>query len=306
MSNEPLVLLGNADKWLAESLESVLTQGGYRVMATTKRQQVLELARRYVPDGIVLDMGLDQRASDNLALCRALRADPAISRATPIILTTAGPALRAQQLEALRAGAWELRGDPLDMEELILRLGVYVQGKLEVDRLGTEGMIDRASGLYNDTGINRRSAELAAFTARQGLPLACVVFRPDNGDLSAGAADRLAQALQRAGRISDVVGRTGPVEFAVFAPATDETGAEGLVQRITDAVSRAAARGPERRAATIGRSRAKKNRVPAPNPIRDSTCSSEPIAVASWRQIASPRPVCENSWPRRPASLRSG
>ncbi|OLC08741.1 MAG: hypothetical protein AUH41_07380 [Gemmatimonadetes bacterium 13_1_40CM_66_11] len=241
MSNEPLVLLGNADKWLAESLESVLTQGGYRVMATTKRQQVLELARRYVPDGIVLDMGLDQRASDNLALCRALRADPAISRATPIILTTAGPALRAQQLEALRAGAWELRGDPLDMEELILRLGVYVQGKLEVDRLGTEGMIDRASGLYNDTGINRRSAELAAFTARQGLPLACVVFQPDNGDLSAGAADRLAQALQRAGRISDVVGRTGPVEFAVFAPATDETGAEGLVQRITDAVSRAAA-----------------------------------------------------------------
>ncbi len=241
MPNEPLVLLGNADNWLTESLESVLTQGGYRIMATTKRQQVLELARRYAPDGIVLDMGLDQRASDNLALCRALRADPGISRATPIILTTAGPALRAQQLEALRAGAWELRGDPLDMEELILRLGVYVQGKLEVDRLGTEGMIDRASGLYNDTGINRRSAELAAFTARQGLPLACVVFQPDNGDLSAGAADRLAQALQRAGRISDVVGRTGPAEFAVFAPATDETGAEGLVQRITDAVSRAAA-----------------------------------------------------------------
>ena len=241
MPNEPLVLLGNADKWLAESLESVLTQGGYRVLATTKRQQVLELARRYVPDGIVLDMGLDQRASDNLALCRALRADPAISRATPIILTTAGPALRAQQLEALRAGAWELRGDPLDMEELILRLGVYVQGKLEVDRLGIEGMVDRASGLYNDTGINRRSAELAAFTARQGLPLACVVFQPDNGDLTAAAADRLAQALQRAGRISDAVGRTGPAEFTVFAPATDETGAEGLVQRITDAVSRAAA-----------------------------------------------------------------
>src|SRR6266566_3224859 len=238
---EPLVLLANADKWLTESLESVLTQGGYRVIVTAKRSQVLDVARRQLPDALLLDMALEQRTTDSLALCRALRADPAISRATPIILTTAGPALRAQQLEALRAGAWELRGDPLDMEELILRLGVYVQGKLEVDRLGTEGMIDRASGLYNDTGINRRSAELAAFTARQGLPLACVVFQPDNGDLSAGAADRLAQALQRAGRISDVVGRTGPVEFAVFAPATDETGAEGLVQRITDAVSRAAA-----------------------------------------------------------------
>src|SRR2546422_5488100 len=241
VSTEPLVLLANSDKWLTESLESVLTQSGYRVIVTAKRQQVLELARRQLPDAILLDMALDQRVTDNLALCRTLRGDSVISRATPIILTTAGPALRAQQLEALRAGAWELRGDPLDVEELVLRLGVYIQGKLEVDRLGAEGMIDRASGLYNDTGINRRSAELAAFTARQGLPLACVVFQPDNGDLSAGAADRLAQALQRAGRISDVVGRTGPVEFAVFAPATDETGAEGLVQRITDAVSRAAA-----------------------------------------------------------------
>src|SRR6266436_4370142 len=238
MPNEPLVLLGNADKWLTESLESVLTQGGYRIMATTKRQQVLELARRYAPDGIVLDMGLDQRASDNLALCRALRADPAISRATPIILTTAGPALRAQQLEALRAGAWELRGDPLDMEELILRLGVYVQGKLEVDRLGIEGLVDRASGLYNDVGMSRRAAEMAAFTARQGLPLACAVFQPANGSggggagLTPGSADRLALAFRRVGRISDAVCRTGATEFAVFAPATDESGAQGLAQRI--------------------------------------------------------------------------
>jgi len=241
MPTEPVVLLANADQWLTESLESVLTQGGYRVLSTAKRQQVLELARRYLPDCILLDMGLDQRANDNLALCRALRGDPSISRATPIILLTAGPALRAQQIEALRAGAWELRGDPLDMEELVLRLGVYVQGKLEVDRIGAEGLVDRTSGLYNDAGMARRAAELAAFTARQGMPLACAVFQPADGVLTSTAADRLALAFQRAGRISDAVCRTGAAEFAVFAPATDETGAEGLVQRITDAVSRTAA-----------------------------------------------------------------
>src|SRR5258705_998918 len=235
MATEPLVLLANSDKWLTESLESVLIQGGYRVIATAKRPQVLELARRHLPDGLLLDMALEQRASDSLALCRSLRADPMISRAMPIILTTAGPALRAQQLDALRAGASQLRGDPLDMEELVHRLGVYVQGHLEVARIDELGLIDRASGLYNDAGLNRRSEEIAAFTARQGLPLACVVFQPDDGALSAGAADRLAQAFRQAGRISDAVGRTGPAEFAVFAPATDKTGAEGLVQRITDA-----------------------------------------------------------------------
>jgi len=241
MPTKPIVLLANADTWLTESLESVLTQGGYQVVATAERQQVLELARRYLPDGILLDTGLDQRTSDNLTLCRTLRADPSISRATPIILLTAGPALRAQQVDALRAGAWELRGDPLDMEELVLRLGVYVQGKLEVDRLGSEGMIDRASGLYNDVGMTRRAAELAAFTVRQGLPLACAVFQPSNGILTASSADRLALAVRNAGRISDAVCRTGPAEFTVFAPATDETGAEGLVQRISDAVARTAA-----------------------------------------------------------------
>jgi CheY-like chemotaxis protein len=239
-ANTPLILLANADKWLTESLESVLVQGGYRVVATAKRQQALELARRQLPDGILLDVGLDQRASDNLALCRALRADPAISRATPIILTTAGPALRAQQMDALRAGAWELRGEPLDTEELLLRFGVYIQAKREADRLGSEGLLDRASGLYNDEGITRRSAELAAFTAREGMPLACAVFEPAE-PLTLGAADRLALAFRRAGRISDAVGRTGPAEFIVFAPATDETGVEGLVQRITDAVARTAA-----------------------------------------------------------------
>ena len=239
MAVEPLVLLANADRWLTESLESVLTQGGYRVITTSKRQQVLELARRQLPDAILLDLGLDHRASDNLTLCRALRADGTISRATPIVLTTVGPALRQQQIDALRAGAWELRGDPLDLEELVLRLGVYVQGKLELDRHSTAGLIDRVSGLYNDDGVARRAGELAAFTAREGLPLACAVFAPDDGGgaLTAGAADRLAIAFKRVGRVSDAIGRTGPAEFTVFAPATDATGAEGMAQRITDAVS---------------------------------------------------------------------
>jgi DNA-binding response OmpR family regulator len=240
MAQEPLVLLANADTWLTESLESVLTQGGYRVVTTAKRQQVLELARRQLPDAILLDLGLDQRASDSFTLCRALRADGMISRATPIILMTSGPGLRQQHLDALRAGAWELRGDPLDIEELVLRLGAYVQGKLELDRLHNDGLLDPVSGLYNQAGVAKRSTELAAFTAREGLPLSCAVFQPPDGAaaaLTAPVADRLALAFKRAGRVSDAIGRTAPTEFTVFAPATDATGAEGMVQRITDAVS---------------------------------------------------------------------
>jgi DNA-binding response OmpR family regulator len=144
---QPLVLLANADKWLAESLESVLTQGGFRVTTTDKRQKVVELAQKHRPDAILLDLGLDRRSSDSFALCRALRADPTVSAATPIVLMTAGPASRSQQIDALRAGAWELRGDPIDMEELVLRLRAYVRGKIEVDRLRTATDETAAEGL---------------------------------------------------------------------------------------------------------------------------------------------------------------
>src|SRR5260370_18879196 len=109
MSPEPVVLLANSDKWLTESLESVLIQGGYRVIATAKRPQVLELARRHLPDGVLLDMALDQRGSDSLALYRSLRAHPTISRAMPVILTTPGRAPSAQQLDSPRAGACDVR-----------------------------------------------------------------------------------------------------------------------------------------------------------------------------------------------------
>jgi DNA-binding response OmpR family regulator len=239
---QPVVLLAISGKWLAESLETVLTQARYRVVVATTRQQIVEQVRRHHPDGILLELGLDRHSTDVFSLCRALRADPAVSHATPIVLLTAGPALRAQQIESLRAGAWELRGDPLDIEELVLRLAVYVRGKLEIDRRGVDGMLDRVSGLYNEAGLARRSEELAALTARHGMGLACAVFRPSDaaggGTLTESAADRLAVAFKRAGRVSDAVGRTGPAEFTVFAPATDENGAEGLVHRISDAVSR--------------------------------------------------------------------
>jgi PleD family two-component response regulator len=116
-----------------------------------------------------------------------------------------------------------------------------VQGKLESDRQRADRMIDPASGLYNDTGFARRSAELAAFVVRERLPLSCAVFQPANGAVAMVpvAADRLAQAFKRAGRISDALGRTGTAEFAVFAPATDEVGAHGMVQRLSDAVAKA-------------------------------------------------------------------
>ncbi|MGH7607312.1 MAG: response regulator transcription factor, partial [Gemmatimonadales bacterium] len=163
LRHAPLILLANADEWFRQSIELVLVQGGFHVILADSGAAALEQARRHHPDGVVLDLTFRPQWPDAFAVCRSLRQppDPPISPAAPIILTTPGPVLRAQQIEALRHGAWELRGDPLDTEELSLRLSAYVQAKLELDRQMAEGLVDRASGLYNDVGTLRRADELA-------------------------------------------------------------------------------------------------------------------------------------------------
>ena len=223
---KPLILLGGAEEWLTRSIDSVLGNAGYQVARARTGQDALDMAPHERPDAILLDIGIED--PDGFAVCRALRAHPAVSAATPIVLLTLTTPTRTEQLDALRAGAWELRGQPLDAEELLLRLAVFTRGKLELERLGGEGLVDQVSGLYNATGVARRSEELAALTARQGMPLACVVFRSSNGD-----GDDLARAFKTHGRISDAIGRTAYDEFAVFAPATDGPAAARLVKRLT-------------------------------------------------------------------------
>ena len=92
---QPLILLANGDKWFLDSLESVLSQGGYRVVTANRRPIVLAKARELRPDAIILDLSLGVSlhgpAGDGFGLCRALRADSAVSPATPIVVTTAGP-----------------------------------------------------------------------------------------------------------------------------------------------------------------------------------------------------------------------
>jgi DNA-binding response OmpR family regulator len=232
-SLSPLILLGHGDEMFRRSLANVLGQGGNRVIVANDADSAFTAATTRRPDGIILDVELAQ--PNNFALCRALRTHAAVSIATPIILTTYGPASRTQQLAALRAGAWEVRGEPLDTEELLLRLAAYVQGKLEVERTGVDSLVDPASGLYSAAGVARRSEELAALTAREGMALACAVFRAE--DRAGVDSDRLAVAFKQAGRLSDAIGRTGPTEFTVFAPATDEPAAERLVQRMRESVA---------------------------------------------------------------------
>jgi PleD family two-component response regulator len=221
----PLVLIANDQEWSARSLESILGPNGFSVVRAYTGQQALERARTSQPDLIILDAQMPDM--HGFEVCRTLRSDPRFSATTPIVITTSGPSGRTQRLEAYRAGAWEFLGQPLDGEALLLKLNTFLQSKREVDSLREENLLDPGSGLYNMRGLSRRAREIGAEAFRRRDPIACVVFAPDvdeeveaEDDEGRRMSDQVALLFRQAGRASDAIGRLGPAEYGVIAPAT--------------------------------------------------------------------------------------
>jgi len=236
--SKPLVLVANDQEWSARSLESILIPKGYEVVRAYTGRQALERARTAHPDIVILDAQMPDL--HGVEVCRQLRSDPRFSPTVPIIITTAGPSGRAQRLEAYQAGAWEFLGQPLDGESLLLKLDAFLRAKLEVDRVHDASLLDEVTGLYNMRGLSRRAREIGSEAYRRRHALTCVVFAPEGAGLDEAAAGTAAtelaavvgEALRSAGRSSDAIGRLGPLEFAVIAPATGPEAALKLVDRL--------------------------------------------------------------------------
>jgi PleD family two-component response regulator len=252
----PLVLIANDQEWSARSLESILGPNGYAVVRAYTGQQALERARTSQPDIIILDAQMPD--IHGFEVCRALRSDPRFSSTTPIVITTSGPSGRTQRLEAYRAGAWEFLGQPLDGEALLLKLHTFLQSKRQVDLLREENLLDSGTGLYNMRGLARRAREIGSDAIRRREALACVVFAPESElettdeeapeEELVRMSDQVGVVFRQVGRVSDAIGRLGPTEFAVIAPATGADGAVRLVNRLGGAVeaTRIPVRGGER------------------------------------------------------------
>jgi diguanylate cyclase (GGDEF)-like protein len=240
-SRPPLVLVANDQEWSARSIESVLGPRGYAALRVATSERTLELARIAQPDAIILDMALPDLGGR--VVCERLRQDPLLPLNVPIICTTSAIASRSERLDAYAAGAWELCAEPLDAEVLLLKLDAFVQAKLASDRIREETLVDDETGLYNARGLARRAREIGSDAIRRSDAVACVVFSAEqespSSDADSAQSDReIAEAVSRVcqanSRLSDAVGRLGPNEYAIIAPATSEEGAERIVTRLRD------------------------------------------------------------------------
>src|SRR5947208_13979908 len=130
-SRNPRVLVVEDDEEIAGVLQRSLRLEGYEVRLSGDGEAALADARAFVPDLVVLDLGLPKL--DGIEVARRLRADDDV----PILMLTARDAVDAR-VEGLDTGADDYLVKPFDFGELLARLRALVRrGRLPLllDRL---------------------------------------------------------------------------------------------------------------------------------------------------------------------------
>ena len=235
----PVVLVADNQEWSLRSIESILGPEGYAVLRAFSGQQTLDLARVIQPDVIIIESSMHDMTA--VQICDLLRGDPHVGPSIPIIVATTRLESRAERIAAHRAGAWEVWGQPLDAELLLLRLENYVRAKREIDRVREESMVDATTGLYSPRGLTKRAREMGAEAVRRKVGMAAVAVTAQttgltSEDFAAAVVEQMADILRRCSRLSDAIGRVGQSEFAIIAPATETDGVLRLLERLRSAV----------------------------------------------------------------------
>jgi DNA-binding response OmpR family regulator len=111
----PRVLVVEDDDAIAEVLQRQLRMEGYEVRTAGDGVSALDVAHSFLPDLVILDLGLPRL--DGIEVAKQLRARDD----TPILVLTARDAVEAR-VEGLDSGADDYLVKPFDREELLARL----------------------------------------------------------------------------------------------------------------------------------------------------------------------------------------
>jgi DNA-binding response OmpR family regulator len=153
----PRVLVVEDDEEIAQVLKRSLRLEGYEVRSATDGVEALETARAFVPDLVILDLGLPRL--DGVDVARRLRGDGDV----PILVLTARDALDAK-VEGLDAGADDYLVKPFEREELLARMRALLRRR---PPRGSALLVVGDLTLSPDTHEVRRGAREIDLTQRE-------------------------------------------------------------------------------------------------------------------------------------------
>lgn len=144
---EPLILIVDDEPQVRRFLTTGLATHGYRPLEASGGKEALRLATQYVPDLVLLDLGLPDM--DGLEVTRALRQ---WTRMPIVVLSARGD--ERNKVQALDAGADDYLTKPFGFAELLARLRVALRHSARVEGAPLEGPLE-CGGLRIDLEARR-------------------------------------------------------------------------------------------------------------------------------------------------------
>ncbi len=175
--------------------------GGFELVTALSGEEALEIARRFHPDLILLDIMMT--GIDGYETCRRLRASRAVAPCKIIMVSARGGS--ADRLAGYAAGADDYVTKPFDPDELVSKLKVYLRLKSveEVDRLKSDllgllshetrtplsGILGPSALLLDDPNLTAEQRELVEMVCDSGTRLLSLIEKVMYlGELKAGLA----------------------------------------------------------------------------------------------------------------------
>src|SRR3984893_19189853 len=155
------ILVSDDERLVRWSLRQKCEEWGYQVVEAAAGDPGLRLAHHESPDLVLLDVRLPDL--NGIQVLEQLKKNP---DAPAVIMITADPQLDDVKT-ALKLGAYDFIGKPLDFEEL----HVTIQNALEASRLRTEvqslrGEVRRSTGYHEVVAVSPKTTELMNFVQK--------------------------------------------------------------------------------------------------------------------------------------------
>lgn len=155
------ILVVDDERLVRWSLRQKCEEWGYHVVEAASGEPGLRMAQQESPDLVLLDVRMP-----DINGIQVLEQIKKAQEAPPVIMITADPQLDDVKT-ALKLGAYDFIGKPLDFEEL----HVTIQNALEANRLRTEvqslrGEVRRHTGYHDFVAVAPKSIELMNFVEK--------------------------------------------------------------------------------------------------------------------------------------------
>lgn len=114
------VLLVDDDEGILEALQIAIESEDYEVLTTTKGEQSIDLAKKYYPNVVVMDLLLSGKNGSELTVELKSCGE---TRNIPVILISAHP---GAEKTATDCGADEFLAKPFSLDDLLQRIAKYM------------------------------------------------------------------------------------------------------------------------------------------------------------------------------------